>query len=261
MHNALFGIKDLAHLDGSLGFLIRIRQLPQALRHGADADDGLDAKLVLQRLLHALGDLFHVLGGDVTADLLDHRHVRLIDGQDKILHLVREHGGQHVHRRHITVAHLTDQEHRPGRVRGKVQLLGPDVNIAGQDVVHDNILDKGAPVVLFLIEGLGVVQGNEGHLAEASGSLIVAGAEHGVLKVVGVAHNGLEGFLRKGNDALGGVANLQRGIRPALTKHRHIGAGNHAAFRINHTEHAVGNIPQLDDNALKNTIGHLSVTP
>ena len=159
------------------------------------------------------------------------------------------------------MAHLADQEHRPGGVCCKVQLLGPDVDITGQDVVHDNILDKGTPVMLLLIEGFGIVQGDEGHLAEASGSLIVAGAEHGVLKIVGVAHNGLEGFLRKGNDALGGVANLQRGIRPALTKHRHIRAGNHAAFRINHAEHAVGNIPQLDDNALKNTIGHLSVTP
>ena len=32
VHDALLGVKDLAHLDGGLGFLVGIRQLPQILR-------------------------------------------------------------------------------------------------------------------------------------------------------------------------------------------------------------------------------------
>ena len=120
-----------------------------------------------------------------------------------------------------------------------MQLLGPDVNIAGENIIHDNILDKGAPVVLLLIEGLGIVQGNKGHLAEASGGLIVAGAEHGILEVIGVAHNGLEALLGEGHNAFRSISHLQCRIRPTLSQQRHIGTGNHAALGVDNAEHPV----------------------
>ena len=155
------------------------------------------------------------------------------------------------------MTHLPDEEHRPGGVGGKVQLLGADVNITGQDVVHDDIFHKGAPVVLLLIEGLGIVQGDIGHLAEAPCHLVVTGAENGVFQHVGIAQNGLEAALAEGDDAVGGVRHLQRGVRPALTQNGHIGAGNHAPLGIDHAEAAVRNIPQLNNDTLKNAVGHI----
>ena len=255
--DALFGVEHLAHVNGSLGFLVGIRQLPQVVGHGADTDDGLDPQFVFQGVLHGLCDLLQVLGGRPAGDLLDDRHVAFVDGQDEVLHLVREHSRQHIHGGNIAVTHLTDEEHRPGRVGGEVQLLGADVNITGQNVVHDDIFHKGAPVVLLLIEGLGIVQGDIGHLAEAAGSLVVAGAENGIFQHIGIAQNGLEAALTEGDDAVGGATHLQRGVRPALTQNGHIGAGNHAPLGIDHAEAAVRNIPQLNNDTLKNAVGHI----
>ena len=123
-----------------------------------------------------------------------------------------------------------------------MQLLGPDVNVAGKDIIHDNILHKGAPVVLFLVEDLGIVQRDVGHGAVASGRLIIAGAENGVLKIVGGAHNGLKGLLGKGDHTVGRVAHLQGRLCPALTKHGHIRTGYHTALRIDHAKGTVGDI-------------------
>jgi hypothetical protein len=85
------------------------------------------------------------------------------------------------------------------------------------------------------------IQGNVSQLAEAAGIFVIAGAEHGVFKVIGIAHDGLEGLLAKGNNGLGRIAHLQCGIGPPLAQHGHIGAGNNAAFGIHNTKGAVRN--------------------
>ena len=64
----------------------------------------------------------------------------------------------HVNEGGIAGLHLADQEHRPGRLRDKVQLLGADIDVPQQNVVGDDVLDKGGLVVLLLIVGLGAVQ-------------------------------------------------------------------------------------------------------
>ena len=240
--DALLGIEDLAHIDGGLGFLVGIGQLPQMLGHGADADDGLDTQLAAQVLLHGGGNALQLFGGGGGGDLLDNGDIRLIDAQDEILELVGEHTAQHIHGGHIAMAHLTDQKHSTGGVGGEMQLLGTDVDITGQDIVHDDILDEGAPVMLLLVEGLGIVQGDVCQLAEAPGSLIVAGAEHGVLKEIGIADDGLEGLLGKGDNGVTGRADLQRGVGPPLTQRCHIGAGNDTAFAVDDAENTVGDI-------------------
>ena len=52
-------------------------------------------------------------------------------------------------------------------------------------------------------------------------------------------------------------AHLQRGVRPALTQNGHIGAGNHTPLGIDYAEAAVRNIPQLNNDTLKNAVGHI----
>ena len=159
------------------------------------------------------------------------------------------------------MTHLPDQEHCPGGIGGKMQLLGPDINITGQNIVHDDILDKGAPVMLLLIEGLGIVQGDIGQLAEGPGHLVITGAEHGVFKGIGIAHDGLEALLGEGHHTVGAGAHLHGGIGPVLPQQGDIGGGNDAAFRIHNAEGAVRDLLELNDHTLKNTVGHLSVTP
>ena len=137
-----------------------------------------------------------------------------------------------------------------------MKLLGADIDIAGQDIVHDDILDKGAPVMLLLIKVLGVTQRDIGHGAEGLGKLVVAGAEHGVLKEVGAANDGLEALLAEGDHALARGGDLQRGIAPPLTQQGGIGTGNNAPLGIDHTKGMTGDLFQLDDYVLENTVGH-----
>ncbi|MPN10007.1 hypothetical protein SDC9_157300 [bioreactor metagenome] len=44
-----------------------------------------------------------------------------------------------------------------------MKLLGPDVNVAQQDIIRNNAFNKGGLVVLFLIIGLRAVEGNHRH--------------------------------------------------------------------------------------------------
>ena len=226
------------------------------LGHGADADDGLDEQLVAQGILHGGGHLLQVLLAGSRGDLLDHGDVRLVDAQNEVLELIREHTAQHIHRRHIPVAHLPDQEHGPGGIGGEMQFLGPDVDVTGEDVVHDDVLDEGAPVMLVLVIILGVAQGHIGGDAHTPGQVVLAGAEHGVLDIVGGAHHGLEGLLGIDDGIFEAGADLDGRIGPALTQQGHIGTGHHAAFRIHHAENTIRCILQLNDHALENTIGH-----
>ena len=123
-----------------------------------------------------------------------------------------------------------------------MQFLGADINITGQDIVHDDILDEGAPVMLFLVEDLGVIQGDIGHGAEGLGQFVLTGAEHGVLIQIGAAHNGLEAFLGKNSNAVNSAAAPQSSVRPALSQQRDVGTGHNAALGIDDAEGSVGNI-------------------
>jgi hypothetical protein len=96
--------------------------------------------------------------------------------------------------------------------------------------------------MLLFVEALGVVQGNISHMAEALGDFVIAGAEHGVFEIVGIAHNGLEALLAKGDNTLGRIANLQSGICPALAQKGHIGAGYHTALGVDNAEGTVRNL-------------------
>ena len=95
--------------------------------------------------------------------------------------------------------------------------------------------------MLFLIEGLGIIQGDVGQLTEAAGSLIITGAEHRVLEIVGIADDCLEGLLAEGHDAVGSVPHLQGGIRPTFAQQGHVGAGHNGAFGVNDAERTVRN--------------------
>ena len=110
--------------------------------------------------------------------------------------------------------------------------------------------------MLLFIEDTGIVQGDIGHGTEGSGVLVLAGTEHGILKIIGTADNGFEAFLIECDNAFPGIANLQGRVLPPLPDQGHICAGNDASFRIHYAEGAAGNLFQLDNNALKNTVGH-----
>ena len=110
--------------------------------------------------------------------------------------------------------------------------------------------------MLFLVIGLRAVERDIGHHAEASGSLVVALGEDGIVKVSAPGDKGLEGFLIDNDDGIRGAIELDDGLRPFFTDERGIAAGNDIAVSIDHADDAVGGLLHLNDHTLKNATGH-----
>ncbi len=98
-----------------------------------------------------LGDAVDLFGVPPVGQGLDDGHVSLVDGDDEVVWRCREETLHHVHRGDLCRANLAHQEHGPVGLGGNVQLLGADVDVAQQDVVGDDALDKGGLVVLLLV--------------------------------------------------------------------------------------------------------------
>ena len=99
-----------------------------------------------------------------------------------------------------------------------MKLLRPDVDIPGKDIVHNDVFDKGAPVVLFLIESPGIVKGNIRHGTKAKGSSIVTGAKHGIFQPVAGAKHRPECLLPIGKGILPGYSNPLGNLLPVLAQ-------------------------------------------
>ena len=225
-------------------------------RDGGDADDGLDEQLGPERLLDGLRRLQKLALFRAGGDLLDDGDIRLVDGQDKVLLLVREHTGKHVDGGNVRPAYLPDEEDGARRVGDEVQLLRADIDIARQNVVGDDILDEGSLVMLFLIVGLRAVERDVGHDAQTSGDLVVALGKHGVVKVGAPGNERLEGLFVDDDNGVRGAVELDNGLGPFFPDARGVAAGDHGAVGVDHADHAVGRLLHLDDHTLKNAAGH-----
>ena len=252
----LFRLEDLADLDGDLRLFVCVSQLAQVTGDGGDADHGLDEQLGPERLLDGLGRLQKLCLLRAGGELLDDGDVRLVDGEDKVLLLVGEHAGQHVDGGHVGPADLPDEKDGARRVGDEMQLLGADIDVAGEDIVGDDVLDESALVVLFLVVGLRTVERDVGHDAEASGSLIVALGEHGIVKVGAPGNERLEGLFVDDNDGVRGAVELDDCLGPFFADQRGVAAGDHVAVSVNDADDAVGGLLHLDDHTLKNATGH-----
>ena len=137
-----------------------------------------------------------------------------------------------------------------------MQLLGPHINVAQQDIVGDNVFDKGRLVVLFLIIGLRAVEGHGGHGAQGTRLRVVPLGKGGVVELGPPALQGLEGAPLVADDAaLTGVDRFH-GCRPMLPDTAQFVAGHHRPFGIDHTNGPVCAVLHLQDNALKHSAGH-----
>ena len=151
-----------------------------------------------------------------------------------------------------------DQQDGALHVRREMQLLGPDIDITGQDVVHNNIFDEGTLIVLFFVVDLGTVDGNIGHQAQAPGGFIVAGDVNGIVKIGGVSRRQrFEGFFVEGDQRFGRAADPNGKLRPFFPDDCNIGTGNHTTFGINYADLAVCRLLHLEDDILEHPIGHI----
>ena len=169
-------------------------------------------------------------------ELLDEGHVSLADREDEVHLLVGEQGMHHVNEGGIAGLHLADQEHRPGRLGDKVQLLGADIDVPQQNVVGDDVLDKGGLVVLLLIVGLGAVQRHRGHGAEHLRLGVLTLDKGGIVELGPPAGQGLEGAPVKADRVSLAPVDRLHGARPVLPDAAQLIAGHHRSLRIDHAD-------------------------
>ena len=137
-----------------------------------------------------------------------------------------------------------------------MELVALQVDVPGQDVVQDHVLDEVPPVVLLVVVLLDAVEGHRQNAHEFLGLGVVAGHEDGIFRTGPVA----EGFV----GVLGGLQHL--GVREhlggCLLAHladlAQLAAGDNDGGLIDHADGAVDGIPHLMDDPLEQSIRHCS---
>ena len=254
--NILLGVEDLAHFNGDLGLLVALGQIPQMGGNGADTHHHRALTAGAECLLNRGGDLVQFLDAGALGHLADQDHIPLTDAEDKVILPVREQGLDHIGGNGLALLQGAHHKHAPGHIGGNPQFLGAHVNIAQHDVVGNDVLDKGATVVLLLIVGLGGVQGHGRHGADGLADFIVTKGKSRVVKLVAPAVQRLESLAIGGGHAASGIVDHRHILRPTLADHGQFAAGNDDALPVDHADRSVRVLFQLQHHVLKNSPRH-----
>ena len=133
-----------------------------------------------------------------------------------------------------------------------MQLLCPDIDIPGQNIVGNNILDKGGLIVLFLIAGLGLVHRHGGKNADAPCCAVVAVDKHGVLKLAVQAPEQAVGALRGCENLFRDVPGNVAYLVQVGSDHAQLTARHDKALAVHDADGALRGILELENHTLKN---------
>ena len=256
--DGLLAFKDPAHIDGDLSFLVAIRQLPQMPGGGAYADDAADAKLLMQRVLDAAGHLFDFVQIIRIQQGFDDNHVGLVDVQHKVLLLIREETPDHFHSSHVGVVHLAHQKHDPGLIRDKMQFLGPNVHVTGQNVVRNDIFDESSLVVLFLKIVLGFAESHCRHGAYRAGHAVRPFHEGGKIHLAALGIKGTEAAVFLRNRQPVGLLQVKAvKVVQAGADHRKLACRDNETLFIHDADGPIYRVLHLNNHVLENPAGHI----
>ena len=139
-----------------------------------------------------------------------------------------------------------------------MQLARLDIDVAREDIVEDNILDKGRFVVLFIVKRLDAVDRYRREPADALCKLVLAMDEDRVLKTRAAPG---KGFVCHAADTyhIVGIRKFARRVLAHLADARKLRARNDGAGRIDHAHGAVNRVFHLQNDALKKTCSHIVI--
>ena len=175
------GVEHLADLEGYHRFLEGMRQILDAGDGGAHADDAVGVELGGEGVDDGAGKLLQVLGRDTGLDLLDQCDIGLIDVDDKILGLVGEKILHDVISGDVGLGGDLDEHDHAADVAVEAQFTRLQIDVAGQDVVEDDVLDEVAAVILLIIILLDGRQRNRQELRVLLRDLIASLYKYGIL--------------------------------------------------------------------------------
>ena len=138
-----------------------------------------------------------------------------------------------------------------------MELLGLDVDVAGEDVVEDDVLDEGALVVLFIVEVLYVGKSNGKDGRYLLRKLVLALDEYYVLPFGACTDRSVGISFRR--DGFGCIGKLIADALPHFSDFNQLTASYDDPVFVNYTDNTVDCISHLVDDSLEQTICHYNL--
>ena len=191
---------------------------------------------------------------DARTDLLHERDIGIIDIEYKILILIREEVLDDIKGGHIRTVADTDEQHHAADIVVKPHLAGLQIDVTGQDVVEDHVLDKVAAIILFIIILLDAGKRDRHQRGKAGGLLVGALHEHDILAVRAVAERLVGAGVQ--NKRLGRGEGFGGQRRHNLADAAQIAARDDGHSLVDHADGAVNRILHLMDDTLEESVRH-----
>ena len=249
--DGLLGVEYLADLKGYLSLFEGAGKILYSLDGGAYADKHMSVKLGAQRIRDGACELLKILRLDIIFDFLNYCNVMLVDVDNEVLGLVGEEILHGVEYGGVIVVGYPDEQDYPRSLRIEAQLPRLEIDIAGKDIIKDNILYEVAPVELLLIILLEVLERDAADSRKSARKLVrplneysVLGLDMGAEVAEGAAVDIVELVIRK--HVCGG--------RNDLTDLAQLATGNDRSGFVNHAQSPADCVTHLMNKTLKNSV-------
>ena len=252
--DGLLGVKYLAYFKSYLSLLEGTCKILDAGNGCAYTDDAVGIELAGERVHNGAGQLFKILYLDARADFLDERNVVLIDIDNEVLALIGEEILNYVKGGNVGACGDSDKQNGAAYVCIEAQLASLEINIAGENIIKNNVLDEVAAVVLLVIILLDGGEGNSQNVGIAGGKLICTLNENCIFGM-GMTAEGLIG-IACGCKAFGIGNLLGKNALANLTAAGKVTAGDGNTRIVNNTDGAVDGIAHLMNYSLEKSVRH-----
>ena len=242
-YDHLVGVEYLADLESHLSLLEGTGEVLYADNGSTDTNVYAGVELAAEGISDGTCELFEVLGVESALELLDENDIGLSDIEDEVLVLVREEVLDNVISGDIVCGDDPDEENCTAYLSVEVELTRLDDDIAGENVVEDNVLDEVVAVVLLIVILLDVGESDsENACVLCSG--IVNALDEG--SVVGL-YAGAEGFIGEAvaDKDIVGIREIERNELISRAYAGEVAAGDNCSCFVNYTDSSVDRITHL----------------
>ena len=136
-----------------------------------------------------------------------------------------------------------------------MQLFGLDINIAGENIVQNNVFYERRFIVLFVVKNLDISKRNSKNCGKALRRLVLYFNENDLLRLGICRIERFIGVTSDGHD----VRRIRHFVTYSLTHLADLSqfaARNYHTRFIDNTDHAVGGVFHLINNSLEQSVGH-----
>ena len=191
-YDSALGVEYLGDLKGRLCFLEGTRQILDASNGGADTDNAVGVEFAGEGVRDGACELLEVAALGVRLNLLDKRDFLLVDIDNEVLGLVGEEVLYDIVSGNVCLGYDLDQQAYARNLGVEVKLSCLEVDISGENVVENDVLDEVRTVVLLIIVLLDARERNAEQLSVLLRVLVSTLNENGVV-ILGAAAKGFVG--------------------------------------------------------------------